>query len=339
MRSFRINALSAAFPAPRTHVAALGVRRDVDTGSGYKAFPGMCLRLGTLHLVYYQGTAHISDNAVIKYRTRSVVNGSTWGSASTIATPPSGDQYRDPVIGTLVSGRLLCSYFRYLTGTGARDVKVITSDDGGSSWSSEYTIPSLLSTYVAGSGRPLDMGGGTILLPGYGSQAAANAKAVLWKSTDNGDTFPTQITIASSGSREYYEPQIARLSSGTLLCLTRSSDAHTWRTTSADNGATWAAPTDVLTASGRPDFVEIDRGLLLLFVRVDDSADDYPRWTYSTDEGLTWSSLNNVDNATDDWQYGAPVVISPDICDIVYALQNSVSDADLFERQYQGLPA
>lgn len=335
-----------------SHVAFLsslaesGSRSDVMTGTSYKSFPGMALDTinfaHRLHLVYRAGSAHNSNGGTVDYK-YSDDDGVTWaypGTARTLVGPSSGDDLRDPFIIVLASGRLLLGYDYKTPWNGSPatfTVKLIYSDDGGTTWSAPYTIPDTAAgNQATGTSQPIQLADNSILIFGNVNDTSGGVLySVLWKSTDNGATFPTQIDVAKNiAVREYAEPQGRLLTSGRIICLLRSdTNQHTWRTVSSDNGATWSAPTDVLTASGRPDFVEVKPGLLGLFCRTNNT-DFYARWTYSADEGLTWAALANTDGATDLLMYSAPVVTSANTITNVYSYENSSSDADLYLRHW-----
>lgn len=308
-------------------------RLTILNDTAYKAFPGMTYLEGRLHLVYRSGASHSSVDGIIKYKYSDDL-GRTWSTATSIATPGGSRDLRDPSIVALSSGRLLVGYDD-CDGSGIPlYVSVIYSDNRGQSWSSEYQVPVTgMSGECAGTSQPIELPDGSILIPAFGDNGG-NSFCVVFKSTDGGATFPTQITVASSGSRHYQELQIRLLASGKIVGLMRSdTNVHTWRTVSTDGGATWSSPTDVLTASARPDFVEFFPGALLFFGRTDNT-NFYARWAVSWDEGATWTALQSVDGSTDVWEYGAPVVLAPGYVAVAYSLQNSSSDADLYMRYY-----
>lgn len=322
-------------------VVASGARAGLMTGTGYKSFPGLALDTinyaNRLHLVYREGSAHNSGGSTIDYK-YSDDDGVTWsspGSARILVTSTAANDVRDPFILVSSTGRIIVGYdYRSPYASLNIEVQIIYSDDGGATFTSGYVIPAVLSgTEAAGTSQPIQLAGGEILIPGT-IENGGPLLSVLWKSTDDGATFPTQITIASDPSREYTEPQFRLLASGDIVCLMRSDTTqHTYRSVSTDSGATWSSPADVLTASSRPDFVEISPGLLALWCR-NNNSQFYARWTYSTDAGVTWAALQNTDSATDVWMYGAPLVTSPGNVTIVYSLENSASDADLYLRRY-----
>jgi len=323
-------------------IVEVGTRNGFMTGTGYKSFPGMALdtinHTARLHLVYRSGGAHNSNDAVLAYK-YSDDEGATWsdpGTAQILITPSAGDDIRDPFIIVSSTGRVVIGY-DYMTpwnGSPATfTVRIIYSDNGGASWSSPYTIPDTAAgNEVAGTSQPIQLNDGTLVIFGNVNDTAGGVLySVLWKSTDDGATWGTQTDVAKNiAVREYAEPQARLLANGTIVCLLRSdNNQHTWRTVSSDDGATWSSPTDVLVASSRPDFVEYRAGRIVLFGR-NNNSQFYARWTTSEDGGLTWAALQNVAGSTDLFMYGAPVVLDPGRVGIVYSLENSGSDADLY---------
>lgn len=322
-----------------TSVAADGARVDVMIGSAYKAFPGMTLdpSTGWLHLVYRNGTAHNSGASSIDYKV-STDGGATWstpGSAVVIVNSTGTDDLRDPNIVALASGRLLVTYDERNPFTGD-DIHAfaIYSDDGGLTWSSPYEIPNSFSGACIVSAAPIELASGDILLPAFGENGG-NYISVVFTSTDDGATFGSQTTIAT-GSHDWEEPVIRQLSSGTIVALMRDTvGSVTYRSASTDDGATWSAATSVLTGGGRPDFVEFYADCLFLILRGNNSTTTEARWTASFDAGLTWEALTEVDvGATEELEYSAPVVMSANHVTVVYSLETSGSDADLYLRRY-----
>lgn len=311
-------------------------RISIDTGSGYKAFPGMAFLEGRLHLVYRDGSAHNSSGGVVKYRTSDDL-GRTWSAATTIYTPPGSDDYRDPYLTALSSGRLLISFTRATTG-GTVPVEALVgySDNRGRTWSSLTAVTTSFTGEVVTSVPAVELPGGTILQPGYGDNSGdPRYTSVVWTSTDGGVTFGSQVTIATSGSLSFNETRICHLASGRLVALIREeTTGDTYRSVSTDAGATWSAAAMVIDNSvgGRPDFVEFFPNALLWFGRGTSFAS---RWAVSWDEGATWTALQETDSGEVlDSEYHAPVVLAPGFVVIVYSIENSGGDADLYLRYY-----
>lgn len=334
-----IGGSGSSFTAPPayTTVTQSGVRQDVRTGTSYKAFPGMCIASGgRWHGVYRTGSAHNNAGGTIDY-IYSDDSGANWnpaGSATTLYTAPAPSDARDPFIMQTTSGRLLVGYdHRSPYDAAAFSAWLIYSDNGGSTWSAEYEIVSATFDYTIVSSQAIQVPNGDILIPGFCLDSGGPYKAVVWRSTNNGATVASETVIASAAN-DFEETQIRALASGRTVALMRDTAGGViWRSVSSDYGVTWSSPTSVLTANGRPDFVEISPGLLFMQLRNNDS-NSYARFTYSTDEGLTWATLQNVDSASDVLEYSAPVVTSSGNVAVLYSLENSGTDADLYLRRY-----
>lgn len=315
-----------------------GARIDVDTGSGYKSFPGMAYRSGRLHLVYRHGTDHFNAaDGIIKYR-HSDDLGATWSAATTLVST-GGRDLRDPSITCLASGRLVVGYDDTLhTGPVYSTIKVIYSDDGGSTWSSAYTVPSTGMAYeCAGTSQMVELEDGTLILPAFGQQAITDPYfTVLFKSTDGGETFGTQTTIAQHVTDSRAEPQVRLMPSGQLVCFSHAAvdGPVIYRQTSGDDGATWSAPEAVLAGGGRTDWVWFAPRGLAMWLRDPGGDGSDARWTVSSDVGYHWAALRDIDGSGDNYEYSAPVVVNGDVI-VVYSIESSSSDADLYCRTYQ----
>lgn len=332
MRYFGSVAAAPAF----TEVIQSGPRTDVRAGTGYKAFPGMTT-LGTRwHAIYRFGGAHNSPMGTVDY-IYSDDAGATWippGSATTLYTAPNPSDARDPFIMASSSGRLIVGYdHRSPYNADAFSAWLIYSDDDGATWSSEYEVASATYDYTIFTSQGIELPGGDILIPAFANDSGGPYKALVFKSEDDGATVSSEVVIADD-TNDFEETQIRRLASGDIIALMRdTANACIWRSVSSDDGATWSAPTNVLTANGRPDFVEITPGLLFMQLR-NNNANSYARFTYSDDDGETWAALQNVDGASDVLMYSAPVVTSDGEVAVLYSLETSGTDADIYLRHY-----
>lgn len=331
-----------SFAASFGPIVEVGTRNGFMTGSAYKSFPGMALdelnHANRLHLVYRTGTAHNSAGATIDYK-YSDDFGATWsdpGTAETLITAAGGDDVRDPFVIVLTSGRILVGYDYKTPWNGSPatfNVRFLYSDDGGATWSASYSVgPSVTGNQATGTSQPIQLADDSILLfVNINDTSGGVLYSVVWKSTDDGLTFGSQVTVAKNlAVREYVEPQGRVLANGDMVCLMRSdTDEKIWRSVSTDDGATWSAPADVMTASSRPDWVEYRPGRIVFFGR-NNNSQFYARWTTSEDDGLTWAALQNVAGSTDLFMYGAPVILDPGRVGIVYSIETSGTDADLY---------
>lgn len=312
-------------------------RQNVDTSAGYKAFVTKVYRDGRWHMVYRQGTDHFTTgDGDLMYR-YSDDDEKTWSAAVVLVAHSAGHDVRDPSITALSNGRLLVGYDDRLTSGGVYcTLKVIHSDNGGQSWSSAYSAPASGMAYEAAGTSPgvqLPING-NVLLPIFGAQLSTDFLfAAVLISADGGLTFPTQVTIASSGSRHFAEPTLVQLSSGELVCFMHDASTTIYRSVSIDGGQTWSAATAVLTAVGRTDVVEIWPGVLFMSCR-DSGANGYQRVTTSWDKGVTWGALQNVDGATDLNMYAALGVPALGTVTMVYSLEINSTTAHLYSREY-----
>lgn len=171
--------------------------------------------------------------------------------------------------------------------------KVIYSDDG-STWSSPYTVPNTFSGDCVG-GTFAEMPNGDVLLTLYGEETGVvggNTFVKRVKSTDNGETFGDEITIASSASRNYGEPQIVLVDDVYEVYMRSDTTQHTWLTTSAD-GDSWSAASDVLVMSGPPQVLPLGGDALFMLARNNNTV-WRPRWAARFSG--TWSSPAEVES-------------------------------------------
>lgn len=324
---------SATFTPPAPGPIAPSGSRITIPSSGYNAFPGLDLDGTDRLLVYRSGSAHNSGGGDVDMRISS--DGETWPSGgTTILAVASPDDLRDPGILVTSSGRWLVTFdhrnpFNSLNIT----AHWVYSDDQGSSWSATDDFTGLSGQLIASS-QPIETADG-ILVPAYGTDGGEYI-AGYWLSTDGGDTFGPYVDIAGT-ARDYQEPQVRQLDSGTYVALFRSeSDQRTYRSESADLSS-WSSPVDVNELTGRPDFVEYRPGRLIQFGR---NATDSPGYyAVSFDEGDTWSTPGEIDAGEDDlWMYGAPVVTSTGTVEIVYCLESNSSTSGMFRRIFTDAP-
>lgn len=313
----------------------------VNSDSQFKFAGGMAFLEGVLHHVYAGGTSEGSSDQTVKYQ-YSLDLGRTWTSPATIFSPTSGSNtVSDAFIVALSSGRLLIGWDDSLVADPfACFGYTAYSDNRGQTWSTPYLVPSTTVGEQAVTSQGLELPSGVVLLPMFGKLSGGTTNYICWvmKSTDGGVTFPTQIAVASSGSRHYQELQIRLVGRGSdaqIVGLMRSdTNAHTWRTVSTDQGATWSSPADVLTMSSRPDFVEFYPDALLIFGR-SDNTNFYPRWAVSWDAGLTWTALQEIDTGnTEEMDYACPIVLAPGYVAVIYALKTGSSTTTLYLRYY-----
>ena len=292
-----------------------------------------------LHLVYRQGTDHTTtSDGVLKYR-RSYDLGQTWEAASTLEDPAGSNDVRDPWIVYLSTGRLVIGWVNDPDDVPTRTIWTKYSDDLGQTWSTKVQVTDHgYNNAPAWTSQPIEMPDGTIIVGtfGYKDSGDTNWSSGMVTSTDHGATFGSPVIIADgqTDGRAYAEPTIRRMSTdGTLVAIYHTLSTF-YRSTSTDGGATWSAAASILTAGGRPDFIEFYPGALFMFCR-DNGTNNDPRYTTSWDAGATWETLAATDGAsTKNSEYGAPVLLAPGILALVYGEEQSSTDSDLFLRYF-----
>jgi hypothetical protein len=317
----------------------------IDTGTGYKAFPGLTVLAdgSTLLLVYRHGTEHISSDGHIVKRT-STDGGLTWSAASTIYDP--SDDARDPSLVTLADGTIALSCFRY-DGSIGYQVEVLYSTDNGATWGT----PVVVSSYYAGNGVTysqigvsapvVELGDGTQLLPVYARNAGGTTRwnAFLARSTDSGATWGLWTVIGTGdvpgggGIGSWTEPFVVQDTAGDLLCLTRIDDGNvTYHNRSTDDGATWSAASVTFggaSVKSRAAMLLTQHGAIALSIR-DWSPQYQGLRSTSWDDGATWEALLDLPAESSAYMYGALAQLASGRIVLVWSDEVSTTDADLY---------
>ena len=266
----------------------------------YNAFPGLTrLPDGRLFVCYRVGTAH-TTGGVLKYKISSD-QGRTWSAATTIYTASGNEQVQDTEATLLRNGLIFVSWFNYdnvTTLSASKSMLGTIASDGTISWGSPRAITSDFTTETVASAKPVELPDGSLIIPVYGKGAGDTYySTAAVKSTDQGATWGSHVTIASSpSSKQYNEAAIARLTNGTLVAIVRHETDLTGydRSVSTDNGATWSSPTNVINLSGqlpgRPSLAVLGSGGLFMMYR--SAPATTIAYATSWDNGVTWSSTS-----------------------------------------------
>ncbi|MEV6302638.1 exo-alpha-sialidase [Actinoplanes sp. NPDC051861] len=187
----------------------------------------------------------------------SLDGGVTWPTSTYIQDPP-------PAQGAirLRGGDLLSFAFKPVDGLGGgtrTTHMAYRSADDGATWTASPTTFDLVSSTIGArvAGVPLELPDGTILVTMYGTFTdGPNHRVQLQASTDGGQTFSRRAVIANgNASNGYNETAIAQLPGGKLITVMRHQVAD-------GNGGVSALGT--------------------------------PVWSSSTDNGFTWTALQNL---------------------------------------------
>ncbi len=278
----------SADPAPRV------ISRGAVSGA-YQAFPDICrLADGELLCVFYAGYGHVSapnerwprGGRICLVRSRDA--GTTWSSPEVLCDGPADD--RDPHVGQLHDGSVLCSFFTYRrTEDQVRcDVCLVRSVDRGKTWDD---TPRVIAPGWACSAPVRQLPDGTCLLGIYRAEGTTAYGGVI-RSIDNGRTWSDPIPIGQdSPVRLDAETDFVRLHDGVLYAALRSHAQDMYVATSRDDGCTWSGVQPIGFPGHCPHFTRLSSGAILLTHR-------QPRTELhvSRDEACTWQGPYQIDD-------------------------------------------
>lgn len=328
--------MSRYFASPTfTSVAEDGSRQTLYTRANTYVWELLNVS-GTLYLFTTDSpsTEHAAGT-VAAVRT-STDDGVTWSGATTLYSGGGTGRHGNAGGACLLSsGRILVSLQDQSDSDPYDVVPIVIYSDNGSTWSSPYSVTNTFSGDCV-TGDFAQMANGHILLSLYGEQTGivggnTFVKTVL--STDNGATFGSENTAASSASRTYQEPQFALVGANVVMLMRSDTNVHTWRTTSVD-GVTWTSPADVVALAGPPDFIQASAGTLFCMARNDNTV-WRPRWAMSFDSGVTWGSIAEVDTGETKELDGTGIAfVDQSHFLTIYALANSGSSSTVYLRKW-----
>lgn len=297
----------------------------------YNAWPVICrLATGDLLLAYTKADSHHQDNTGKAVGRISADEGSSWGAEATIYDDAS---LFSTVYGISITptGRVIAVLWRdnwNVANTG--NAGVVYSDDDGGSWSSWYDLPSSFAQEEFGAGPAITTGDGDLLLTVEGTVSGAilNRSSHTLRSTDNGSTWGSEVTVRdyATDTRPYYESKLVRMRDDSLRCIHRtaaSSPGTHYVSTSSDNGLTWGTPASAFAGYGAPSTILHSGGGLIATTRR--NSDDACIAYTSTDGGATWSSAIVIDATMTQSEYACPIELLDHTVLVVYGAQPSAA--------------
>jgi sialidase-1 len=296
---------------------------------------------GELLLLSREGNEHISNDGDV-IMLRSSDNGKTWGDKQTIANIKDLDEREGCGIelsdGTIIVGifynnlygpdgayksghrALLTELGKHYLGT-----YIITSKDGGKSWSAPKYLETegMPFTNIEGpTDAPIEMPDGSVVMAVIGYSIhndPDNRSSVLVRSTDKGQSWKYVSTIASDPGGKlggFMEPGIVRTKSGRIVAALRNHgpDNAIWTTFSDDDGKTWA-PVEKTLMIGHPvDLLQLPDGRVMATygIRNQHALPGGIRACFSEDDGKTWNVGSEVQIRNDffNWDVGYPESIN-----------------------------
>jgi len=311
-------------------VCSVGSITTITDDTKYNAWPSIYrMRGNQVFLLYTKADSHHSDNTgklVGKIGVEGFGGVITWGAEFDVYDDPSV-WASSTGVAVLSTGRIIVSgFYGAYTSNPLDGAFVVYSDDEGATWGSIVVVNSSLTSYSYGSGRVLELPNGDLLQCVEGKNSGDTfSRMVVLRSTDQGATWGSQVTIAT-GTRDYYEACLGLLDNDTILVLLRTSDASgdIYQSTSTDGGATWAAPSLAFAGHGQPNWVQLSTGTIIAITRENDGSLQGDVWAYtSTDRGTTWSSATTLDGTMYEMEYGSPIELLDGRILVVYGYQPS----------------
>lgn len=232
-----------------------------------------CLRDGTIILSQSRRTSAPAASTSGCVFLISTDHGQTWGSPIVVATSFTGWVYGGAPIVEQPDGTLLTTIYGADSGDPRTSVRLLTSTDGGASWSNGATV-------ADGPTDGLDYNESGIVRAPEGLVCLirrANNDFRRTVSTDDGATWSTPATVLASASAW---PKPIRLPDGRMLVAYRATSASNRGrvAVSFNDGATWSTCTDLVTGGDKFAYSQFDvddaGGLWLLYSHEHASGDD-----------------------------------------------------------------
>ncbi|MGP3960687.1 sialidase family protein [Nonomuraea sp. 3N208] len=243
---------------------------------------------GDLLTVYYGGTNEgASDQAL--YLSRLAAGKRTWSKPEVVFDEP-GKADGNPVLWS--DGKRVYLFFVTIEGHGWEQaaIRLITSDDGGHTWSAPASIRKEWGWMVGT--NPIRMSNGEVLLPIYDEAGSSSGFYVF--SQDMTSWQPYGWIRTPEGS---IQPSVVEVEPGRLVAYLRTGDGAIYKSESTDFARTWSAP--VAEPIGNPNSriaaLKLDSGKLVLAYNPWVQHRSPMRLSLSPDKGRTWEHTVDVE--------------------------------------------
>ena len=318
------------------------------TTGQHNDFPALALCAdGSLLAIWRRASGHVVEVGADLVASRSRDLGSTWSTPTVILADAMFDQ-RDPSLQRLRSGRLTLTYFKSADTTPAVQDSVFRySDDHGATWSAEVSLPFTTTLWRAVHGMT-ELANGNLLAYASGINTGdtyTQSRSLL--STDGGVTWGSEATIAVSASQNFNELCVDTLPDGNLMALVRSDNGSgggtnpgIYRSVSTNGGVSWSAPVKVIDGYGRPEWLKLASGGLVVFYRR--FGDRLALTSASWDNGVTWGVpdlLHPEDATVSQSVYQQAVQVAAGVVAVVYCdeVNSGVSGVTRFRYLLDGV--
>ena len=226
--------------------------------------------------------------------------GATWSSRSTIPLVASAE-----ALSLLPNGRL------FLSSSDQMGVPFFMTGMIGSGDRISWSAPVFVKTPKWKNGcwavsPVVELANHNLLWPVWcGSDTATNipGSSTVLISTDSGETWPTQVTVANAATenKDYDESAAVVYPNGDVILIIRQTTneprGRFLRSKSTDNGYTWSPPVPVASngVAGRPTLALLASGGLVLVARAQVAGHSTTGYETSWDEGLTFSAVYDLE--------------------------------------------
>jgi predicted neuraminidase len=246
------------------------------------------------------------------------VEGAKWTAPAEVATGNQADGSRQPCWNPVLfqprTGPLML-FYKVGPSPGRWWGMLMTSDDGGLTWSTPRRLPDGILGPIKD--KPTELAGGEILCP---SSTEHNGWQVHFERTpDNGATWEATPPLNDGHKLAAIQPTILSHADGKLQAVGRTRQGRIFETWSADNGKTWSELT--LTTLPNPnsgiDAVTLKDGRQLL-VYNHTTRGRTPLNVAVSDDGKEWRQVLVLENAPGEYSYPAVIQTRDGLVHITY---------------------
>jgi len=245
------------------------------------------LRYGKVVLAMLDATGQVVR--IVRSRER----GATWEERVWVYSGSAADY--NPSLTQTETGRVLCAFETNEDGT--YDIKCVHSDDDGYNWGNKVTVYSSVASDV----EPVIYRYTSLtILCAFSTNEDGNYDIKMVKSTDNGLTWGSKVTVSASGTDER-DPDLILLRDGRLLCSyiddVVGANKDIYYVTSTDGGVTWGAPVLIFQAGygiHQPTIIELEDGTLICAFMDGLSGNADVKAVRSLDGGATWDATPTI---------------------------------------------
>lgn len=288
---------------------------------------------GDMLTVYYGGTSEGAANQAL-YMSRLAAGQKTW-SKPEVVYDEAGKADGNPVLWS--DGKRVYLFFVTIEGHGWEQapIKLITSDDGGHTWS-EPTVLRKEWGWMTGT-NPIRMSNGEVLLPIYDEVNSSSGFYVFGQDMSTWKSYPEDNANWIKTPKSSIQPTVAEVEPGRLVAYMRTGDGAIYKSESTDFARTWSAP--VAEPIGNPNsrvaVHKLASGNLVLAYNPWVEHRSPMRLSLSPDKGRTWENTVDVE-AQSGPQFTYPVLTqsSDGFIHMVYSYNRNNIRHVVFNEQY-----